>query len=380
MKKQKIKKPEKKAKNVKVEKKTAVKKKPQVTIKPEVTVEKKPKEKIIKKDNKKSNTFLIIGIIIMIILIVGAIIATIVLAENKKTTIVPENPNQNTNINVTIGNENAGLTESEFTERYTKLMTDVTELGQKIQTELLAKIQVKQKPVFDKITEELNLNKSDIDSCVAENLNITSDTNVDEVNIFQKILNDTQFAQMIGLSGTPAIIINNEYVGGYLSYTELKEKIDAAMDGNSEEDLFYQEWDVFYGPEDAKVVVYVYSDYYCSYCKKLAQESLMQLKSEYIDTGKIKFVPKEMVSSEPSAAIYANCAGEQGKYFEAEIELFNNSSRLSENVQSTQNELLEKYSEEVNAINSEYAILQKWVEENPDSYSKIQESLIAQAQ
>lgn len=378
MKKQKIKKTKKTEKKVTTEKKAKVGKKTAVEKKPEVTVEKKPKEEIIKKDNKKSNTFLIIGILIMIILIVGAIIATIVLAENKKAKIIPENTNPNTN--VTTGNDNTQLTESEFSERYSKLMNDITELGQKIQTELLAEIQVKQKPVFDNITENLNLNKSDIDSCVVQNLNVTSETDIDNAKIFQKILNDTQFAQMIGLSGTPAIIINNEYVGGYLSYTELKEKIDATMDGNSEEDQFYQEWDVFFGSEDAKVVVYVYSDYYCSYCKKLAQESLMQLKSEYIDTGKIKFIPKEMITSEPSAAIYANCAGEQGKYFEAELELFNNSSKLSENVQSIQNELLEKYSEEVNTINTEYAVLQKWVEENPESFSKIQESLIAQVQ
>lgn len=378
MKKQKIKKTKKPEKKIKTEDKAKLEKQPEK----KTIVEKKPNTKtkeIKQKNSKKSDTFLIIGIIIMIILIVGAVIVTTILTRNKKST-VPVNPNPTINTNITIGNENTELTESEFRERYSKLMYDLTELSQKIQTELLSEIQVKQKPVFDKITAKLNLDKSEINSCVAKNLNITSETKAEDAKILQKIISDTQFAQMIGITGTPAIIINNDYAGGYLTYAELKEKIDVAMDGNAVEDLFYQEEDIYFGSENARVVVYVYSDYYCSYCKKLAQESLMQLKSEYIDTGKIKYLPKEMVSSEPSAAIYANCAGEQGKYFEAELELFNNSSELSGNIQVVQNKLLEKYSEDVTRINSEMETLQKWVDENPESFSKIQESLEGQSQ
>jgi thiol-disulfide isomerase/thioredoxin len=346
-----------------------------------VKVEKKPKtekKEIIHKEKKKSNTFLIIGILIIIILIIGAVIATIVLTKNKKAIITDQDVDHN--ITITPVDTNVSLTEEEFIEKYSTFMLETTEFGQKIQTELLENIQVKQKPIFDQITSKLNLNKTEIDSCVAENLNLTAEIGENDAKILQKIFTDTQFAQMIGLTGTPAIIINNEYAGGYLTYTELKEKIDAAMDGNVVEDQFYQEGDFFFGSENAKVVVYVYSDYYCGYCKKLAQESLMQLKSEYIDTGKIKYLPKDMISSEPSAAVYANCAGEQGKYFEADLELFNNSSEFLENLQTLQNSILEKYSEDINRINSEYAILQKWIEENPESFSKIQESLAAQAQ
>lgn len=336
------------------------------------------KKDIIHKEKKKSNTLLIIGLIIIIMLIIGAAIATIVLTKNKKATTPETNTDNNQTIMPT--NSDGNLTTEEFTERYSKFMLEATEFGQKIQTELLVDIQVKQKPIFDQITTKLNLNKLDIDSCVAENLNITAETDENDAKILQKIFRDTQFAQMIGLTGTPSIIINNEYAGGYLSYTELKEKIDAAIDGNVVQDQFYQEGDIFFGSENAKVVVYVYSDYYCSYCKQLAQESLMQLKSEYMDTGKIKYVPKDLIRAEPSAAVYANCAGGQNKYFEAELELFNNSAELTENFQTVQNGLLEKYSADVNRINSEYVILQKWIEENPESFSKIQESLAAQAQ
>lgn len=346
-----------------------------------VKVEKKPKtekKEKIHKEKKKSNTLLIIGLIIIIMLIIGAVIATMVLTKNKNST----NPEVNDDSNQTITpiDTNASLTEEEFIDKYSKFLLEATEFSQKIQTELLVDIQVKQKPIFDQITTKLNLNKSEIDSCVVENLNITAETGENDAKILQKIFTDTQFAQMIGLTGTPAIIINNEYAGGYLTYTELKEKIEAAMDGNNVEDQFYQEGDLFFGSENAKVVVYVYSDYYCGYCKKLAQESLMQLKSEYIDTGKIKYLPKDMITSEPSAAVYANCAREQGKFFETEIELFNNSSELSGNLQIVQEGLLEKYSADINRINSEYEILQKWIEENPESFSKIQESLAAQAQ
>ena len=66
----------------------------------------------------------------MIILIVGAVIVTTILTRNKKST-VPVNPNPTINTNITIGNENTELTESEFRERYSKLMYDLTELSQK---------------------------------------------------------------------------------------------------------------------------------------------------------------------------------------------------------------------------------------------------------
>jgi len=216
LKKQKIKKTKKPEKKIKTEDKAKLEKQPEK----KTTVEKKPNTKtkeIKQRNSKKSDTFLIIGIIIMIILIVGAVIVTTILTRNKKSTV----PESDANITDNVA---TGLTESEFRERYSKLMYDLTELSQKIQTELLSEIQVKQKPVFDKITAKLNLDKSKIDSCVAKNLNITSETKAEDAKILQKIVRDTQFAQMIGITGTPAIIINNDYAGGYLTYAELKKK------------------------------------------------------------------------------------------------------------------------------------------------------------
>ena len=54
---------------------------------------------------------------------------------------------------------------------------------------------------------------------------------------------------------------------GLFNLCRIKRKIDVAMDGNAVEDLFYQEEDIYFGSENARVVVYVYSDYYCSYCR-----------------------------------------------------------------------------------------------------------------
>ena len=65
----------------------------------------------------------------MIILIVGAVIVTTILTRNKNPQF--QNPNPTINTNITIGNENTELTESEFRERYSKLMYDLTELSQK---------------------------------------------------------------------------------------------------------------------------------------------------------------------------------------------------------------------------------------------------------
>lgn len=332
---------------------------------------KEPVQKAIHKKHKKSNSDLrIIGIIVLIVLIAGAVIATLALTKTKNP-IVPS---------TIIKNTDGELTEEEFTERYVQVMQEITVFSQQMQTEMFSEMVTKQKPIFSQITTKLNLNESEMDSCLEENLILDETTNENSAKILQKIVADTYFANMVGLTGTPAIIINGEYAGGYLTYSELKEKIDAALDGNITEDQLYSPEDKYYGNNDAKVVVYVYSDYYCSYCKKLAEETSMQLKSEYIDTGKIKYIPKDLIRAEPSAAVYARCAELQNKYFDAELELFSKSTERSSNLNTVQTAISEKYKTEMDYFNSEIETLQKWATDNPEAFSKIQESLGAQAQ
>jgi len=86
--------------------------------------------------------------------------------------------------------------------------------------------------------------------------------------------------------------------------------------------------DPFLGDEDAPVVMIEWSDYECPFCARFYTQTLSQIKSEYIDTGKVKLVYRDFPlgfhqQAEP-AAIAANCAGEQGKYFEYHDKIFEN--------------------------------------------------------
>lgn len=47
------------------------------------------------------------------------------------------------------------------------------------------------------------------------------------------------------------------------------------------------------GESNAKVTIVEFSDYQCPFCRKFWTETFGQLKSEYIDTGKVKFVYRD---------------------------------------------------------------------------------------
>ena len=45
--------------------------------------------------------------------------------------------------------------------------------------------------------------------------------------------------------------------------------------------------------EDARVTIIEFSDFQCPYCARFYLNTLPQLKREYIDTGKVKFVYRD---------------------------------------------------------------------------------------
>jgi protein-disulfide isomerase len=92
--------------------------------------------------------------------------------------------------------------------------------------------------------------------------------------------------------------------------------------------------DAILGEEDAPVTIIEFSDYQCPYCGRFFRETLPQIKSKYIDTGKVRLIFRDFpLSFHPNAepaAIAANCAGEQGKYYEFHDKIFENQASLSD--------------------------------------------------
>lgn len=84
------------------------------------------------------------------------------------------------------------------------------------------------------------------------------------------------------------------------------------------------------GDKNAPVTLIEFSDYECPFCKRHFDQTLPQLKKDYIDTGKVKMVFRDFPLSfhDPMAtteAIAANCAREQGgdtAYFKFHDEMF----------------------------------------------------------
>jgi len=88
------------------------------------------------------------------------------------------------------------------------------------------------------------------------------------------------------------------------------------------------------GDENAPVTIIEFSDYQCPFCSRFYSQTLPQIQKKYIDTGKVRFVYRDFpLSIHPQAvpaAIAANCAGEQGKYWEYHNKIFDNQRSLSE--------------------------------------------------
>jgi len=83
--------------------------------------------------------------------------------------------------------------------------------------------------------------------------------------------------------------------------------------------------DPFIGPEDAPITIIEFSDYQCPYCTKWHDEVFQKLIKEFPDDVRIVYRDFPLSSIHPSAtaaAEAANCANEQGKYWEYHSALF----------------------------------------------------------
>jgi protein-disulfide isomerase len=74
------------------------------------------------------------------------------------------------------------------------------------------------------------------------------------------------------------------------------------------------------GRDDAPLVLVEFTDYECPFCRRFHQDTFSKLKSEFIDTGKLRFVSRDLpLSFHTNAALAAEatrCAGDQGKFWE----------------------------------------------------------------
>jgi len=86
------------------------------------------------------------------------------------------------------------------------------------------------------------------------------------------------------------------------------------------------------GKDDAPLVLVEYTDYQCPFCQRFHTDAYAQLKTNYIDTGKLRFVSRDFPlafhENARQSAVAARCAAEQGKYWEFRHTMIINASQL----------------------------------------------------
>jgi protein-disulfide isomerase len=91
----------------------------------------------------------------------------------------------------------------------------------------------------------------------------------------------------------------------------------------------------FKGDKNAKLTLVEFSDYQCPFCARHVTQTLPQLEADYIKTGKVKYVfydfPLDFHKNAFKAAEAANCAGDQGKFWQMHDLLFQNQKALEAN-------------------------------------------------
>lgn len=86
------------------------------------------------------------------------------------------------------------------------------------------------------------------------------------------------------------------------------------------------------GNGKSSIGIVEFYDFECSYCLQFHNQVLPKLKKDYIDTGEVLYVVKDLPlknhKNAYQAAVAANCAEKQGKYWPMQGRLLSNQQKL----------------------------------------------------
>ena len=153
----------------------------------------------------------------------------------------------------------------------------------------------------------------------------------------------------LGVNGTPTFFVNNKRIVGALPASVFLEIIDAELGGNPPTELAAYSPDVqqlgtvnpprfvieaerpdlrgaaIKGSPDAPVVIVEYSDFQCPFCRRWFTDVLPELEGRIGDELALAFAHFPLSQIHPNAEAAhaaAECAGEQGKFWEMHDLLF----------------------------------------------------------
>jgi len=86
------------------------------------------------------------------------------------------------------------------------------------------------------------------------------------------------------------------------------------------------------GSKDAPITIVEFADFQCRYCRHFHDTAFVDLKKNYIDTGKVLFVSRDLPLDTHSNALQAaqagRCSGEQGQYWPMRDRMQSNPDKL----------------------------------------------------
>lgn len=124
----------------------------------------------------------------------------------------------------------------------------------------------------------------------------------------------------------------------------------------------YADDDAVLGDEDAPITIVEFSDYQCPYCRSFFEGAYAELKSKYIDTGKVRLVfrdyPLDFHPDALPAAVAASCVRKitdsDEKYFEMHDKIFSGQSVKGAGTVEITAEELKGYAVDLGADSGKY--------------------------
>lgn len=168
--------------------------------------------------------------------------------------------------------------------------------------------------------KELGLNMNTFNSCF------------DSSSHQSQIDADSKDGTTAGVSGTPSFYVNGVQIVGAQPYSAFKTEIDNALAGKQTGAKVTVTTGRLprLGQESAPVTIVEFADFECPFCKAYFNDTFAQIKKDYIDTGKVKYYYRHFpLSFHPLAQPFANaaeCANDQGKFWEMHDKIFKEQS------------------------------------------------------
>lgn len=160
----------------------------------------------------------------------------------------------------------------------------------------------------------------------------------------------TEQGRAKGLGGTPAFFVNDWFISGAQPYEVFQEVIEAALRGepppptatpppppfdvDPERPGYTYEGDVTYGSAEAEIMLLEFIDFQSADNLTFFLEMWPKLKTDYVDTGKVRIVVKHFPTEDQAegfkAAEAAECAGQQGAFWAMHDVLFQQQEEWSQ--------------------------------------------------